>query len=154
MSPIEQKLYAALMGSVPVEYTLHDLISDGVFGDGDDYAVLAAQEQISSYRADFTLTANGGARLVVECDGHDFHDRTKQQAAYDRARDRELLAMGIQTMRFTGSEIHHSPERCAAEVWKVFALVVAADSAPLDAFHHGFACAQNPPVSPAKKETF
>jgi hypothetical protein len=30
------------------------------------------------------------ARLVVEVDGHDYHERTKEQASYDKKRDRDL----------------------------------------------------------------
>lgn len=71
--------------------------------------------RIDGYRADLLLEHNGSL-LVIECDGHEWHERTQQQAAYDRARDRALLLRGIETMRFTGSEIFHSPHRCAADV--------------------------------------
>jgi very-short-patch-repair endonuclease len=74
--------------------------------------------KIASYRADLLLMTNQWA-LVVECDGHDYHNITKQQAAYDRSRDRDLLALGINTIRFTGSEIHHSADRCAGDVYRV-----------------------------------
>lgn len=54
--------------------------------------------------------------LAVECDGHDFHERTKKQAARDRARDRALLAAGIPSMRFTGSEIWGDAYGCVTEI--------------------------------------
>lgn len=76
------------------------------------------QVPIRTYRCDLVLVMRF-ASLAIECDGHDFHDRTKQQAAYDRARDRELLATGIPVVRFTGSEIFHSAERCADDVASV-----------------------------------
>lgn len=44
-------------------------------------------------------------KAVVELDGHDFHERTKEQAARDRSRDRDLMANGYQVLRFTGSEV-------------------------------------------------
>lgn len=72
---------------------------------------------VLTYRADFILET-GVRKLAIECDGREFHDRTKQQAAYDRARDRELLQLGIPTIRFTGSEIVHSPERCADDAFR------------------------------------
>lgn len=78
---------------------------------------------ILSYRADLFLICERSA-LVIECDGHDFHDRTKQQAAYDRARDRDLLKLDIATARFTGSEIHHEPERCASDVWAIVFMMI------------------------------
>lgn len=53
--------------------------------------------------------------LAVEVDGHDFHERTKQQARRDKQRDRQLLAAGLQTVRFTGSEVWEDCRRCAQE---------------------------------------
>jgi len=88
---------------------------------------------ILTYRADFLLEL-GARRLIIECDGHDFHDRTKQQAAYDRSRDRELLQIGIPTVRFTGSEITHSPERCADDAYRC--LLALPDERK--AFHEGW----------------
>lgn len=43
--------------------------------------------------------------LAIECDGHDFHEKTKEQARRDKSRDRLLMANGIHTIRFTGSEV-------------------------------------------------
>jgi hypothetical protein len=54
--------------------------------------------------------------IAVECDGHDFHEKTKEQAAADKARDREIVAAGITVLRFTGSEIWKDAEKCAQEV--------------------------------------
>lgn len=55
-------------------------------------------------------------RLVVECDGHNFHERTPEQAARDKSRDRDLLNLGYPVMRFTGSEIVSGPLKCASHV--------------------------------------
>jgi len=54
--------------------------------------------------------------VLVECDGHDFHEKTKQQASSDRRRDRELQAAGFPVFRFTGSDVWNRPIECAAEV--------------------------------------
>jgi very-short-patch-repair endonuclease len=55
----------------------------------------------------------------VECDGHDFHERTKEQAARDKKRDRDLLSRGVTTIRFTGPEIYKNAEGCARQLWKI-----------------------------------
>ncbi len=55
-------------------------------------------------------------RLVVECDGHEFHERTREQATRDKNRDRELLNAGYPVMRFTGSEIVSSPLKCSNQI--------------------------------------
>jgi hypothetical protein len=56
------------------------------------------------------------AHLVVEVDGHDFHDRTKRQASYDRKRDRELTLNGYPVIRFTGSDVYNDPSWCAEQI--------------------------------------
>lgn len=53
--------------------------------------------------------------IAVECDGHEFHDKTKEQAQRDKARDRFLVTAGVKVMRFTGSEIWRDPTACALE---------------------------------------
>jgi very-short-patch-repair endonuclease len=89
---------------------------------------IITQAQIGSYRVDFLILVRckdgGWRRLVIECDGPDFHERTKEQAARDRARDRTLTAAGYEVFRFTGSEIHRDPTACADQVvaWAVNAV--------------------------------
>lgn len=68
---------------------------------------------VAGHRCDFmfTITLDGKSRrIAVECDGHSFHDRTKEQASNDRARDRKLLREGIPTIRFTYSDLVNNPD--------------------------------------------
>lgn len=85
-----------------------------------DEVWLTPQVGIGGYRADFFLFREGVSTncpgLVVECDGHEWHERTQQQASYDRSRDRALLRLGIPTIRFTGSDINRDADQCATEV--------------------------------------
>jgi very-short-patch-repair endonuclease len=81
------------------------------------------QVQIDDWRVDFVVWVFGSKNekvqwipLIVECDGHDFHERTKDQAAKDRARDREVQLKGYEIFRFTGSEIWRDPLRCAMQI--------------------------------------
>lgn len=70
------------------------------------------------YRVDFMIQAQIYGKwvsLIVECDGHDYHERTKEQAAADKQRDRLLKAAGYEVIRFTGSEICKNPYNCALE---------------------------------------
>lgn len=62
------------------------------------------QVSIGKYRLDFMLQ-HQDKTLAVECDGHDFHERTKEQAKRDKQRDRFFSAKNITVARFTGSEI-------------------------------------------------
>lgn len=53
--------------------------------------------------------------FVLECDGHDFHEKTKEQVRSDKERERNLLASGYTVIRFTGSEIYNDSFECATE---------------------------------------
>lgn len=90
-------------------------------------AFIESQVQIADWRVDFLVhypivgTDDGTgwpqlAKLIVECDGHAFHERTKEQAARDRRRDRGAQYNGIPVFRFTGSELWNDPVGCADEV--------------------------------------
>lgn len=103
-SPIEELFLAAL-----TEYLVWDR----------SY-IVGPQVEIGPYRVDFVVAYLPGhryeTRVVVECDGHDFHEKTKQQAARDKKRDRYLAAQGYTVMRFTGSELYRDPFACVEEV--------------------------------------
>jgi len=85
------------------------------------------QTQVGIYRADFFIaweveTHRGPVKrgnFVIECDGHDHHERTKEQAAHDRRRDRWMTEQGITVIRFTGSEIWANPSSCAQSVMDI-----------------------------------
>lgn len=70
------------------------------------------------FRVDFLIRAKvGGKRrqVIVECDGHEFHEKTKEQAAKDKQRARMLVLEGYIVLNYTGSEIWGSPFKCARE---------------------------------------
>ena len=73
-------------------------------------------------RIDFAIIPADGSGcqpIAVEMDGHNFHEKTKEQAASDKSRDRALKAAGWTTVRFTGSEIHRDPGERVDEVRKM-----------------------------------
>lgn len=80
------------------------------------------QIKIGSYRVDFVCGCSEMGRYsycIVECDGHDWHERTKEQAARDKSRDRYLASQGFVVLRFTGSEIFNDPWGVASEVYNI-----------------------------------
>ncbi len=95
------------------------------------WGLIYPQVRILDYRVDFLIVHSHGLEgfggTVVECDGHDFHERTKEQAARDRARDRELQQMGFRVLRYTGSEIWRNPIECGIDAMET-AHAVALDS--------------------------
>lgn len=76
--------------------------------------IVEPQHEVGRFRVDFALLGEH-CKIAVECDGHDFHEKTKHQAARDKSRDRELAAAGFTVLRFTGSEIWADPIACATQ---------------------------------------
>lgn len=105
-SPMEELFAVAVVLSAELEF---DAQTNGWVGNS---VLMQAQVEIGAYRADFVFNQ----RLVVEIDGHDFHDRTQEQASSDRARDRDLLRAGYSVVRFTGADVYRNPIDCADEV--------------------------------------
>lgn len=84
---------------------------------GDWIFALVPQYQWNSYRIDFAMWVKGNpAPVFIECDGHDFHERTKEQAERDRSRDRAIQAAGIPVLRFTGREIWRDASAVMVEI--------------------------------------
>lgn len=86
-------------------------------------AWIAIQEcPIAPYRVDFAFFGMGG-RVCVECDGHDYHERTPGQAMHDRRRDRFFQKNGWHVMRFTGTEIVRDAAACADELFELLGIL-------------------------------
>lgn len=87
---------------------------------------LDAQEKIGKYSVDFLVTSTKGFRstqalpLIVELDGHAFHDRNKAQRSYEKARDRFFVKHGYRVLHYTGSDVVANPYRIAHEVISMF----------------------------------
>lgn len=77
---------------------------------------LNPQAEIGDYRVDFELVNNYGKKIVIECDGHDFHQKTKEQVKKDNQRERDLKKLGYEVVRFSGSEIFEDAEKCVQEL--------------------------------------
>ncbi|MDM8098691.1 endonuclease domain-containing protein [Oceanobacillus oncorhynchi] len=114
-SPIEQLFGIALLEIIPK--TLERITND---------AFIIFQEVIDcgqkKYRVDFFIATkykNKFKGFVIECDGHDFHEKTKEQAKKDKKRDRDLMTKGYSVIRFTGSEILQDPILCAREATNI-----------------------------------
>ena len=67
------------------------------------------------YVPDFQINSSG-FNFVIEIDGHEWHEKTKEQAIRDKQKDRTYIKNGYIPIHFTGSEIFHNPENCVKEV--------------------------------------
>ena len=118
-SPIE-KIFAIAFYTVLNE---HGFLENEIFSP-------IPQAEISldtkTYYADFLILAESFGqikcenefKLVIECDGHDFHEKTKEQVAYRNERDLELMSAGYDVMHFSGSQIYKDPYKIANQVYE------------------------------------
>jgi len=110
---------------VDLDHNKH--LNHGVAPGVNSFVGVYPQQTIGRFRADFVVLAvdpcveakGQTCRIVVECDGHDFHEKTKEQAKRDKSRDRTLAAAGYHVLRFTGSEIHNDARTCADSVFDI-----------------------------------
>lgn len=65
------------------------------------------------YRVDFALIER---RVAIELDGHEFHERTKEQVAARNRRDRDLQVAGWRVLHISGSELLYSQGECIMSV--------------------------------------
>ena len=107
---------------------LKDFFKNANYFNGRYEYVVTPQAEINyknkKYRADILLNAcdfvqEKHVKFAIECDGHEFHEKTKEQVRRDRSRERDLMKLGYTVIRFSGSEIVESPDECALEVWEV-----------------------------------
>jgi hypothetical protein len=82
-----------------------------------------------SYRLDFAVvhrdhertaglakTGYSMPKICIELDGHEFHERTKEQVSARNERDRALQASGWRVFHYSGAEVNAKPMQCAVEV--------------------------------------
>jgi very-short-patch-repair endonuclease len=70
------------------------------------------------YRVDFVIKNQKNQKIIciIECDGHEFHEKTKEQARKDKKRDRDITKKGYTILHFTGSEIVNNTDSCVFEI--------------------------------------
>lgn len=109
-SPIEMLFEAALRTIIHT----NSLEADA---SGNGWITWYPQQQLGRYRVDYEcVNLRTQSKVVVELDGHEFHDKNKEQRQYEKRRDREIQKLGYKVFRYTGSEIVGNPFEAAAEV--------------------------------------
>lgn len=74
------------------------------------------------YCADFCINcidteiAETKYEIIVECDGYEFHQKTKEQVRRDNERETRMKMLGYDVLRFSGSQIFNDPIKCANDI--------------------------------------
>ena len=81
----------------------------------------STQYKVDRYRVDF-LCKYMDREYIIECDGHNFHEKTKEQVIYDKKRERFLISTGRKVLRFSGTEILNESYKIVDELCEFFEL--------------------------------
>lgn len=75
------------------------------------------------YRLDFYFIVDyknqETVKFDIECDGYEFHQKTKEQVECDNQRQRDLQNEGFEIIRFSGSEIWKDVRKCVNEIQNI-----------------------------------
>jgi len=116
-SPIERKLFLALNRAniyfLP-QYAL-DRFGKSISVEGKSYYDPKNNFKDVLTIVDFFIERNG-LKICVYTDGHNYHERTEEQAQRDRNIDRKLQEFGYKVLRFTGKEVNSDVERIVNDI--------------------------------------
>lgn len=136
-SPIEKIFYTAVCTILESDYWYGQVSGQFSIGKMRDVWVepgieISPQVEIGPYRVDFVLSYKGDSvlidanrcvtipdkpfkEIIVELDGHAFHDRNARQRSYEKKRDRFLQKKGYEVFHYTGSDVISDPFGVATE---------------------------------------
>ena len=120
-SPIEQAFYLAWenSGNIYPLQRMTEQCGETVVFYPQHKVIIGAKKYYLDFFLGIYLPNNKIIKIAIECDGHDFHEKTKEQVRHDRQRERALTKEGYTVVRFTGSEIYADPGHCADELFEV-----------------------------------
>ena len=96
--------------------------TEGEFDSVFDITCGNVTHDTNGYIPDFRIT--GGVNFcdfIIEIDGHQWHEKTKEQAAKDKLKDRVYLKNNSIPIRFTGSEVYHDSFQCVKDTIEIIA---------------------------------
>lgn len=120
------------MSKSPIEEILRLAIDIVIFEKNYSNIHYVQQQKINAnnktYYADFAFYVydedsdnyyeplNDQKLLVIECDGHDFHEKTKEQVKKGNERDFNIKSIGYDILHFSGNQIYSEPFECANKI--------------------------------------
>lgn len=148
-SPIEQLFETAVRAIAKLEGYEYDPDPDWVGGEPHYFGVwIRPQVKIGKYCVDYCIsvdeqhdainnTTTPGKTIIVELDGHAFHDTTEKQRRYEKERDRYMQKKGYKVFRYTGAEIVRNPSHAAIECLGEVGILGDGEVEFLQGYYHG-----------------
>lgn len=116
-SPIEKILYVACN----IVFRIRDNELDKSVIGTSIFPQFSIETEKKNYCADFIIVlekfVGKCVDVIVECDGHEFHQKTKAQVERDNQREYDIKKMGYDVLRFSGSQIYNNPFKCANDIF-------------------------------------
>lgn len=128
---INQKFYPTIMCEEiksPIEQIFITAFDLYQLFNNKDYIFLISQKEIKinkkKYIVDFLFETdefinkyNTTKKIIIECDGYEFHQKTKEQVQNDNEREYNLKMAGYDVLRFSGTQIYNNPIKCAEDTY-------------------------------------
>lgn len=102
----------------PIERVLFQAIYESL----SESCYIGVQEPVlgGMFIADIIIrTSDKKVKLIIECDGYEFHKKTKEQVIRDNRRDRACQIEGYKVFRYSGSEIYEDPLACVDDIVRI-----------------------------------
>lgn len=122
-SPIEAQFaawFAAARGRLLAlgltRFALKLIPQTGVDAAGVHYRLDFALEPLDPWLAEALKAEGLTLRIGVELDGHDYHEKSREDVIRRNQRDRDLAAAKWRVLHFSGSELHRNPMFAVVEV--------------------------------------
>jgi very-short-patch-repair endonuclease len=134
MNQIETKFYEAFSDILQRGFVIYQDQKVGIKKDDEDFYVINLNndsleftfeiqpkvDYLAGYIPDFLITVNNlFSGYCIEIDGHEWHEKTKEQVRADKEKDRAYLKNGFIPVRFTGSEVYHDAKKCVDEFFEI-----------------------------------
>ena len=72
------------------------------------------------YKPDFIISGKHSPfNYAIEIDGHQWHEKTKEQASYDKRKDRIYVKNCYVPIRFAGTDVYHNVIQCVKEIIEI-----------------------------------
>lgn len=134
MNEIETKFYEAFSDILQRGFVIYQDQKVEIKKDDEDFYVINLNndsleftfeiqpkvDYLAGYIPDFLITVNNLlSGYCIEIDGHEWHEKTKEQVRADKEKDRAYLKNGFIPVRFTGSEVYHDAKKCVDELFEI-----------------------------------
>ena len=114
-SPIEKILAISLI----INFTINKI---NIFFDYQKEIQIDEKKYVADFIIEYSEVFNSflknDFKLVIERDGYEFHNKTREQIDYDNHRDYDMKINGYEVLRFSGSEIYNNPDKCFYKIIK------------------------------------